>query len=88
MLNPEEEVVLVWLILEVEEAVADSWGTVDPEAELLPVGRFAVPPLGVEVKELPAEGAPGAARQVGLGGTEAAFPDRDCSWFTGWGGAA
>lgn len=59
----------------------------DPEAEVLPTGRFVVPPLGVEVKELPVGGAPGAARQVELGGIEAAFPDTVCSWLEGGGGA-
>lgn len=76
---------LVWLILGAEEEVAAD--TADPEAELLPVGRLAVPPLGVGVKELPAGGAPGAARQAGLGGMEAELPDRDCSWLAGGGGA-
>lgn len=58
-LNPEEEVALIWLMLGVEED-ADNCGTGGPDAELLPAARLVFPPLGVELKELPVGGAPGA----------------------------
>lgn len=74
---------LVWLILGTVED-ADSCGTVDPEAELLPAGRFVVPPpLGVEVKGVEVGGAPDAERQEELGGIDAEFPDILCSWLEG-----
>lgn len=82
-LNPGVEVAAIWLTPGVAED-ADSCGTEDPEEELLPAGRLEAPPLGVELKELPAA-APAAERQVEFEGTGPVFPGTGCVWFAGAG---
>lgn len=54
-LNPEEEVVLIWLIMGAEADV-EAGGTEEPDAELLAAG-FTELPLEVGLNALPAEGA-------------------------------
>ena len=54
-LNPEEEVVLIWLIMGAE-ADEEAGGTEEPDAELL-AAVFVELPLEVGLNALPAEGA-------------------------------
>lgn len=81
-LNPGVEVVVIWLTLGVAED-ADSCGTEDPEDELLPAGRLVVPPLGVELKELPVGAAPEAERHVEFEDAGPVFPGIVCVWLAG-----
>jgi len=83
-LKPGVGVALIWLTPGVAED-ADSCGTEDPEDELLPAGRLVVPPLGVELKELPVGGAPEVERHVEFEGTGPVFPGIVCVWLAGAG---
>lgn len=83
-LNPGVEVVVIWLTPGVAED-ADSCGTEDPEDELLPAGRLVVPPLGVELKELPVDDAPAAERHAEFEGTGPVLPGAAGAWLAGAG---
>lgn len=83
-LNPGVEVVVIWLTAGVAED-ADSCGTEDPEDELLPAGRLVVPPLGVELKELPVGGAPAAERHAEFEEAGPVLPGAVGAWLAGAG---
>ena len=83
-LNPEEEVVLIWLMMGAEADV-ETGGPVEPEAELLAAG-FRELPLEVGLNALPAEGAaePGfEAKGPALPGGTCACAAAGGVWYLG-----